>query len=78
MEKFANQNKGAIFENNLKQTNMLNVIITKEEASKIGFHKVGLAGGKRNKETGKRDTIYFCSHIDFIKQFNREMEFIQV
>lgn len=57
---------------------MLYVKITKEESLIIGSKNTGLTSGKRNKETGLRETIYFCSNLDFIKNFDREKEFINI
>jgi len=57
---------------------MLYVKITKEEALKLKSKEYGLASGKRDKETGKRETIHFCSHLTFIKNFDREKEFIEI
>ena len=58
---------------------MLYVKITKEESIKIGQNKTGLSSGKRNKENGERELIYFCSNIDFIKSgIEREKEFIEI
>lgn len=57
---------------------MLYVKITKEEALKIGLKKSGITSGRRDKITGKRETIYFCSNLDFISNFEREKEFITI
>ena len=57
---------------------MLYVKITKEEALKLGSREYGLTSGKRNKETGERETIYFCSNLVFIQNFEREKEFITI
>jgi hypothetical protein len=57
---------------------MLYVKITKEEALKLGSREYGLTGGKKNKETGERETIYFCSNLVFIQNFDREKEFITI
>ncbi len=57
---------------------MLYVKITKEEALKLGSRQYGLTSGKRNKETGERETIYFCSNLVFIQNFEREKEFIEI
>lgn len=57
---------------------MLYVKITKEEALKLKSKQYGITSGKRNKETGKRETIYFCDNIVFLKNFNREKEFIEI
>jgi len=57
---------------------MLYVKITKEEALKLGSRQFGITSGKRNKETGERETIYFCSNLVFIQNFEREKEFIEI
>lgn len=57
---------------------MLYVKITKEEAEKLGSRKTGITSGKRNEKTGIRETIYFCSNLDFNRNFNREKEYITI
>ena len=57
---------------------MLYVKITKEEALKLGSRQYGLTSGNRNKETGERETIYFCSNLVFIQNFERKKEFIEI
>jgi len=57
---------------------MLYVKITKKEALKLSPKEYGLASEKRDKETGKRKTIYFCSNLTFIKNFDKEKEFIEI
>ena len=57
---------------------MLYVEITKEEALKLGSREYGLTDGKKNKETGGREAIYFCSNLVFIQNFEREKEFITI
>jgi hypothetical protein len=57
---------------------MLYVKITKEEALRLGSRQYGLTSGKRNKETGQRETIYFCSNLVFIQNFEREKDFIEI
>jgi len=57
---------------------MLYVKITKEESLIIGSKNTGLTSGKRNKETGERELIYFCSNLVFIQNFDREKEFIEI
>jgi len=57
---------------------MLYVKITKEEALKLGSRQFGITSGKRNKETGERETIYFCSNLVFIQNFEREKELIEI
>jgi len=57
---------------------MLYVEITKEETLIIGTKQYGITSGKRDKETGLRTTIYFCSNLVFIQNFDREKEFITI
>ena len=57
---------------------MLYVKITREEALKLGSKQYGLTSGKRNKETEERETIYFCSNLVFIQNFEREKELIEI
>lgn len=57
---------------------MLYVKITREEALKVGSRQYGLTSGKRDKENGERETIYFCSNLVFIQNFEREKEFITI
>ena len=62
---------------NLKLKKMLYVKITEEEALKIGSRNYGLTS-ERNKETKEKKTIYFCDNLTFIKNFDREKEFINI
>ena len=58
---------------------MLHVIITQEEIKLIGINKVGITSGKKNPQTGKREKIYFCTNLDFIKSgIQREKQFIKI
>ena len=58
---------------------MLHVIITKEEIPLIGIKKIGITSGKKNPQTGKREKIYFCTNLDFIKSgMQRDKEFIKI
>ena len=54
--------------------------LTNEQTNKINSKKIGLTSGKRNKETGIRPTIKFCSSLDFVLAFGRdvEREFIEI
>ncbi len=61
--------------NKLKK--MLYVKITQEEALKIGSRNYGLIS-ERNKETKEKKIIYFCDNLTFIKNFDREKEFINI
>ncbi len=56
------------------------VKLTNEQAKKINFKKIGLTSGKRNKETGIRPTIKFCSSLDFVSVFGYDVkrEFIEI
>jgi ABC-type Fe3+/spermidine/putrescine transport system ATPase subunit len=56
---------------------MLYVKITKEEALQLSSRQYGITSGKRNEE-GKRETLYFCSNLVFIQNFEREKEFITI
>jgi hypothetical protein len=56
---------------------MLYVKITQEEALKIGSRNYGLIS-ERNKETKEKKIIYFCDNLTFIKNFDREKEFINI
>ena len=59
--------------------NMLHVIIQKEEIHIIGAKKIGITSGKKNPQTGKREKIYFCTNLDFIKSgIQREKKFIEI
>ena len=59
--------------------NMLHVIITKEEIQIIGAKKIGITSGKKNPQTGKREKIYFCTNLDFIKSgIQRDKKFIEI
>ena len=57
---------------------MLQVKITQEEALKLKYNEYGMTSGKHSKQTGKRETIYFCSNLVFIQNFDREKEFITI
>jgi len=57
---------------------MLYVKITKEEALKLGSRQYGLTSGKKDKVTGEREIVYFCSNLVFIQNFEREKEFIEI
>ena len=56
------------------------VQLTNEQAKKINSKKIGLTSGKRDKETGVRPTIKFCSSLDFSMEFGRDLEriFIEI
>lgn len=56
------------------------VKLTNEQANKINSKKIGLTSGKRNKETGIRPIIKFCSSLDFVNEFGYDIErvFIEI
>tara|TARA_R110000772_G_scaffold196031_1_gene306787 strand:- start:647 stop:826 length:180 start_codon:yes stop_codon:yes gene_type:complete len=56
------------------------VALTSEQAKRINSNKLGYTSGKRNKETGKRPNIVFCSSLDFSIEFGHEVqkEFIEI
>ena len=56
------------------------VKLTDEQANKINSNKIGFTSGRRNKETGIRPNIKFCSSLDFVLEFGRdvEREFIEI
>lgn len=57
----------------------MNVIITQEEIKLIGINKIGITSGKKDKLTGIREKIYFCSNLDFIKSgIERKKQFIKI
>ena len=58
---------------------MLYVIVKKDEIPLIGIKKIGITSGKKSPITGKREIIYFCTNLDFIKSgIEREKEFIKI
>jgi len=57
---------------------MLYVKITREEALQLGSRQYGITSGKRNKETGDREDIYFCSNLVFLQNFERDKEFVTI
>lgn len=54
------------------------VLITKEEALKLGSRQYGLTSGKRDAITGIRPLLHFCEIGVFVKNFNREKTFITI
>jgi hypothetical protein len=56
------------------------VKLTTEQAQEMNSKKIGLTSGKRDKETGLREEIKFCSSLDFSIQFGQEEEkkFIEI
>jgi len=57
---------------------MLYTKITKEEVLTLNPKEYGITSGKKDKETGIRETIYFCSNLVFVQNFKREKEFITI
>jgi len=58
---------------------MLYIKVSLEEARQIGFNKVGVASGKKDIVTGKRENIYFVKNIDFLNSgIEREKEIIEI
>jgi hypothetical protein len=56
------------------------VEITKEQANRIETKKIGFTSGKRNKDTGVRPSIMFCSSLEFVSAFGYEVDrkFIEI
>ncbi len=56
------------------------VALTEEQATKISSRKIGITSGKRDKVTGLRPIIKFCSSLDFVSVFgyNVKREFITI
>jgi len=56
------------------------VKLTKKQAQKVSSKYKGYTSGKRNKETGIRPTIIFCSSLDFVSVFGHDIkrEFITI
>tara|TARA_B100000497_G_scaffold116448_1_gene140839 strand:- start:56 stop:235 length:180 start_codon:yes stop_codon:yes gene_type:complete len=50
------------------------VKLTEAQAKQINSKKIGLTSGKRDKETGTRLTIKFCSSLDFTIAFGYDIE----
>ena len=50
------------------------VQLTNEQAEKMNSKQIGLTSGKRDKETGVRPTIKFCSSLDFSIAFGHDVE----
>ena len=56
------------------------VKITDEQAKKINSKKIGFTSGLRNKKTGIRPSIKFCTSLDFVNVFGYDVnrEFIEI
>ena len=50
------------------------VKLTEEQAKKIKSRNKGLKSGKRDKLTGVREKIVFCSSLDFVSVFGYDVE----
>ena len=56
------------------------VKLTSEQSSKINSRELGFTSGQKDKNTGKRENITFCSSVVFVKVFGHEVkkEFITI
>ena len=56
------------------------VKLTDKQSKEISSYKIGITSGKRNKDTGLRPIVKFCSSLDFTSVFGYdiEREFIQI
>lgn len=56
------------------------VQLTEDQVKKIPTKKIGLTSGKRDKITGIRPAIKFCSSFDFSKHigYDEEKVFIEI
>lgn len=56
------------------------VKLTKDQANKVSHKEKGYTSGKKDKETGIRPDIIFCSVVAFVKAFGHdvEREFIEI
>jgi hypothetical protein len=56
------------------------VKLTEAQVKKINSNKIGVTSGKKDKSTGLRPTIKFCSSLDFVKVFGYDVkrEFITI
>ena len=56
------------------------VKFTKDQANKVRSTVKGYTSGKRDKVTGQRENITFCSSLEFVKAFGHEIEreFIEI
>ena len=56
------------------------VKLTNEQAKMIPAKEKGYTSGKRDKATGLRENIIFCSSLAFVKVFGHELErnFIEI
>jgi len=56
------------------------VKLNEDQKLKLNSREVGITSGPRNKETGKRENVYFCSSLVFSMAFGNETEkeFIEI
>ncbi len=56
------------------------VKLTEDQSKKMNPKNIGYTSGSKDKETGKRSVIKFCSSLDFIKVFGLDIErvFIEI
>ena len=50
------------------------VKLTEEQSKKINSKKIGHTSGKKDKKTGLREHIMFCSSLDFVKVFGYDVK----
>ena len=50
------------------------VKLTEEQAKKINSKKIGHTSGKKDKKTGLRTHVMFCSSLDFVKVFGYDVK----
>ena len=50
------------------------VKLTNDQSNKINSNKIGITSGRRNKETGIRPLIKFCTSLDFVNVFGYDVE----
>lgn len=50
------------------------VKLTSEQSAKISSRELGFTSGQKDKNTGKRENITFCSSTIFVKAFGHEVE----
>ena len=50
------------------------VKLTNAQANKIESKKIGYTSGKKDKITGLRPNIKFCSSLDFVNVFGYDVE----
>ena len=50
------------------------VQLTEKQAKRIPTSKTGYTSGKRNKATGLREQIKFCSRLVFVSEFGYKVK----